>query len=244
MQIVPSRHPPGAVVFATNEVGRYANAFLALEELQVPPGSARFWRQGAMVSRNLNSAIRDAMNAHVDMPRAIPDPLKWIWIMGDDHFYRHDTLLRLLDRRSEEADVVAPLVLNRAPPFWPTVHGGDGKVKPLSTFPTQGFYHLTESETCGDAGLLVPREVLEALGDPWFDRPACGGLAADDQLFTGRIRKLGFRVAIDVEVQIGHTTPADIVPVIHGGVWKARISACQRSFALVDMRDEEQEGRA
>lgn len=236
MHYVDTPHPPGAVIWKTGEILRYPSSADSMEALLIPRGSMRANRGGALVSQGLNDGIRDAMMAHVTMPDRVPAPIEWVWIMGDDHRYAGDILLHQLDALlANDLDALAPLCLNRAPPFPPTVHRNGRNVQ-LHELPSRGLYRFKDGDTCGDSALLVRRRVLEALGDPWYDRVACGAFDADDQNFTQRIVKAGFKVAVTMDLQIGHTTPADIFPVLKEGRWCAQVATCDRPFVTVDVR--------
>lgn len=215
MQGVPSKHPAGAVCLITGDLTRYALAMQACLSLKVPAGSTNLWHCGMLVAKSLNDAFK----------RAMADPqFEWVWVMGDDHTFDPDTLLRLLDR---EKDVIAPLCLNRAPPMDPTIieqhHQPNGRMKYLEDLPLAGLYKLGETETCGDAGLLIRRPVLEKIGYPWYDKRQSGSLASDDQAFVLRIKEAGYDVWIDLDVQLGHMSPVVFVPVRKNGRWEVRM---------------------
>lgn len=216
MQGVPSQHPPGVVALITGDLTRYGVCMQSIMALQVPPRSVNAWNMGVLIARGLNSAFQTMM----DLPHA-----QWVWVMGDDHTFDPDVILRLLDR---EVDVVAPLCLNRLPPMDPTIvendHEPKGRMKYLEDLPTSGLYKLRPEETCGDAGLLIRRKVLEALPSPWYDKRISGAIAAEDQAFVQRIKDAGFDVHIDVDVQIGHVGLTEFKPVLKNGKWEVRMS--------------------
>lgn len=231
MQAVSSKHPPGGVCLITGDLTRYAEAMASLMHLRVPPGTVNVWNRGVLIAKGLNDAFQSTLDAVVP---AVEDgkpskdktvKLEWVWVMGDDHTLDPDCLLRLLDR---EVDVVAPLCLSRLPPMDPTIiehhHKPIGRQKYLEDLPTSGLYKLTDTETCGDAGLLVRRRVLEAIPAPWYDKRRSGGLAADDQEFVRRIKDTGFDVYVDLDVQIGHIGSVEFRPVCKNGRWEVRMS--------------------
>ena len=212
---VQTEQPPGAVCLASGEIARYGVSLQCLERLRVPNGSLLAWYMGVLVAENLNSGL----TAMMENPA-----LQWAWIMGDDHTFEPDCLLRLLDR---EVDVVAPLCLNRLPPFDPTIvehdHQPTGRMKYLEDLPTSGLYTLRAEETCGDAGLLVRRRVLDAIPFPWYDHRVSGAIAAEDQAWVQRIKDAGFDVHIDLDVQIGHIGQVLFAPVLKGDHWEIRM---------------------
>lgn len=224
MQGVASRHPPGVVALITGDLTRYAVSMQSIMGLKVPPGTANAWNMGVLIARSLNSAFQTMMER---------EQMQWVWVMGDDHTFEPDVLLHLLDR---DVDVVAPLCLNRLPPMDPTIvendHEPRGRMKYLEDLPTSGLYKLKPSdpergihgETCGDAGLLIRRKVLEAIPYPWYDKRISGAVAAEDQAFVQRIKDAGFDVHIDLDVQIGHIGQVDFKPVLKDGKWQVRMT--------------------
>lgn len=211
MQGVSSKHPPGLAAFCTGDLSRYTSANRSMGGVQAPPGSCDWWHQ----SNNIADTINRAFAATLENPE-----LQWCWLMGDDHTFPADTILRLLDR---DVDVVVPLCVNRYPPFGATIVQS-GRLKPWEELPGSGLYRLREDETCGDAGLLVRRRVLEAMSPPWYGRLRSGALGVDDQVFVDRLRSEGFDVHVDLDTRIGHMTPFTMLPVSTGdGLWQVRL---------------------
>lgn len=236
MQGVPSKHPGGAICLATGDLTRYHVAMQSIMALKVPPGSCNLWNAGVLIARSLNNAFETALKH---------EKLEWCWIMGDDHTFEPDIVLKLLDR---EVDVIAPLVLNRLPPMDPCIvehdHEPRGRMKYLEDLPLHGLYKLKrpepekgiEGETCGDAGLLIRRRVLEAIPAPWYDHRISGAMAAEDQAFVRRIQNAGFDVHVDLDVQMGHIGQVDFKPVlIDNDHWEVRLIGGGLRH-IVDMR--------
>lgn len=211
MQAVPCDHGPGVAAVIMGDLARYAQAMRSIGNTQVPGKSCEFWR----LANNVANSINDAFEATLAAPE-----YEWCWLMGDDHVYQPDIILKLLDR---DVDVVVPMCLNRFPPFDPTVVK-DGKIKPIESMPTSGLYELQDGETTGDAGILIRRHVLEAIGAPWYDRLRSGGLGVDDQCFISRVKSAGFKVHVDVDNRIGHMTPVILMPVTDGDKWRIRLT--------------------
>ena len=216
MQGVKSDHPPGAIIMVTGDIVRYAVSMQSLSHLKVPPNSANIWFTGVLISKSINMAFQQIM----DNPS-----LQWGWIMGDDHTYDPDVLLRLLD---SNVDVVAPLCLNRLPPLDPTIiehnESGGGRMKYLEDLPMDGLYRLKDNETCGDAGLLIRRHVLEIIGSPWYDHRKTGGASdADDQSFIQKVKRSGFDVHVNLDVRIGHVGHVVYTPVQKDGKWQVEM---------------------
>lgn len=205
----------------TGDLARYTESMQAFEALMSPPGSFSAWHTGVLIARSLNDAFKVVM----DNPK-----MQWVWVMGDDHTYAPDTLLKLLDR---ELDVVLPLCLNRLPPMDPIIIDHEKqRMKYLEELPSSGLYKLKPHETCGDAGLLVRRQVLEAIPYPWYDNRKSGAMAADDQAFVKRIKDAGFDVYMDLDVQMGHIGHINYVPVRGpDGAWQIRLMGGRRMVA-------------
>lgn len=222
MQGVKSHHPPGGVCMISGELTRFGQSMQAWTRLQVPAGSASPWIMGTLVGNNINSAFRSIMAA---------PSLEWAWLMGDDHTYEPDILLNLLDR---QVDVIVPLCLNRSVPFDPTIieadkNGNPVRLKHLEDLGTSsGLYRLGPHETCGDAGILVRRHVLEKIGDPWHRLLKSGSHNAEDREFIKRVKDEGFEVHVDLDNVIGHLGVVEYKPVRKETGWEVRISSGQR----------------
>lgn len=221
MRAVTSRHPPGVVVILTGDLTRYADTMSDLAVLQVPDRSGEIWFKGCLIADGLNKGM-----AHVyDRP-----DLEWVWLMGDDHRFAPDMLMRLLDRN---VDVVVPICLHRVPPFYTSVMDHSvPRPKALAEFPTTGLYELQERETCGDAGMLIRKRVLDALEQPWYDARRSGSFSSEDQAFTRRVLEAGFGVHVDCDVRLGHITPMSITPDTIDGEWAVRIDVDDKLVGL------------
>ena len=225
MQAVDSVHPPGMIILLSGEIARFTSAVQCLTSLVAPLGTRASWQTGVLITKLLNMGLKSFMDQ--------PD-LQWVWIMGDDHVYRPDILMKLLDRG---VDAIIPFVLNRHPPMdstvaiWhnmenPTVPGRDFRMRFLEEFPGEGLYKLADNETCGDAGLLLRRRVVEAVEYPWYDTRRSGAWASDDQAFTRRIKEKGFNIYVDTDTTMGHLQPMAVVPMrTLDGKWSIRLVA-------------------
>ena len=225
MRAVQTPHPPGAVCFASGEVPRYGTSIKCFQQLHVPGGSLESWQLGCLVSHNLNLGL-DAM---MENPA-----LQWAWIMGDDHLYSPDIILRLLDRG---VDVVAPLCLNKYPPLEPTVINQTlGRQKYLEELPTRGLYKLAADETCGDAGLLIRRTVLAALERPYYNVHRSGEFKAEDQTMVRKIQAAGFPVWIDVDQAIDHIGNVALRAVVVNDQWHIRLTGGGKHIVDIQAR--------
>lgn len=225
MRAVQSDHPPGVVVMVTGDLARYTVAQQSLIGAVLPVGTAVSWITGCLIAEGLNKGMR---RIH-DRPE-----LDWVWIMGDDHTFAPDILLRMLDR---DLDVVLPLCLNRAPPLIPVIKDwsdrDNPKGKSLQDMPTSGLYKLEKHELCGDAGMLIRRRVLEAIEEPWYDHRRSGHITAEDQAFSQRIHDAGFDIHVDCDNIMGHVTPMTITPTVLEGEWAIDMAVNERRVCAI-----------
>lgn len=204
-------HPPGAIVIPSTEVLRFplfvGNLLRLVLSGGAPEGTAApFWHQGCDIPYEINHGIR----------RMLADPtLQWAWILGDDHTFEPDILMRLL---AHDVPVVAPLVLRRNVPNRTVIYKSDGT--PLSLRADE--HGLRPVYAVGNAGMLIRRSVLEAVGDPWFvhNGPERAG---EDLAFCGKLRRLGIPIAVDLDTFMGHITPVEIWPHrAADGTWQVK----------------------
>ena len=207
----------------TGELARYADTFADLAALRVPTGTGLTWFRGVLIADGLNKCLQ----ALYTRPG-----LEWAWIMGDDHRFAPDTLIRLLDR---DVDCVAPVCTHRHPPFNSTVmrinEDGTSRGLKIQELPTRGMHKLADNEACGDAGLLIRKRVLDGIERPWYDTRRSGSFSSDDAAFTHRVKQAGFDVYVDCETSIGHITPMTITPRLVDGEWSLRIDASDKPVA-------------
>lgn len=189
---------PGFVVLPTSEQGRYPAFYACLFKLLVeglPEGSGIAWHQGCDISAQLNHGIRRAIES---------GRCEWVWIIGDDHTFEPDIVLRLL---AHNVPVVAPLTLKRSHPNTSVAYDETGQV--LRFGPEDRG--LRSVAALGNAGMLVRRDVLDAIGDPWF---TVGGIdrAKEDLAFCRRLREHSIPIHVDLDTWMGHITPVEVWP--------------------------------
>jgi len=204
---------PGTVAVATSDLARYAAFSLCLNNLARPMGSKLDWITGASVAENFNNAIS----------RMSGD---WIWIMGDDHIFAPDTLLRLLQfMYHNNYDMVVPLCAYRKPPFSTVMFQGDVPDK-------QGFYIPTNwvdlpidapayrPWAVGSAGLLIRKRVIQAMKYPWFEvGQERSDALCEDIHFCRKARALGFDLIASLEIKIGHIAQCVVWPQLKNDKW-------------------------
>ena len=224
---------PGTIAVPTSEIGRFTMFTVSLAATRQPAGTHLSVTASASVTENLNTTLR-----------GLRDEDRWVWVLGDDHVWKPDALTRLLEALDEnpEIDVLVPLVTKRNPP-WHLVDFYDaGSVDergvpqwqpiPWEEIPESGVF---EVDAAGSAGMLIRREVLDTLGDPWFENTG-GVILNEDVYFCQKARRAGFRVFATADVVMNcekstkkGSTPAIAVAISTGlrrrGMTNSAISA-------------------
>jgi hypothetical protein len=198
------RHPPGAVIVPCQDTARYHRFTASLTNLQLPEGSHVIFGIGTSIVDNLNSSIRRL--------RAEDE---WVWIVGDDHVFPPDTLMRLLER---DADMIAPLCVRRGPPF-PLVHYQAPLFDGSPHHRTVQFSDLPETDEPFEVQVtgslpLIRRYVLDELTDPWFTDPP-----GEEFGFCKAARSAGFVIYVDPAVTVGHISEIVAYPAHQDGEW-------------------------
>ncbi len=197
----------------------------------------------ASVTENLNSMIS-----------FLPDESEWIWIVGDDHCWENDCLLRLLEAMDEtpRADIMVPLVVKRNPPWHLVIFHADGEREDgMPRWRPYGWDEIPESGTfeidaAGSAGMLITRECLDAFGEgPWF-RSTGGVVLNEDVTFCRDAREMGFRIFASADVTMGHIGLFNVRPMRKNGRWGAmtEFASPDERFQSVFMPDIEEPHQA
>ena len=204
---VVSSYPAGIVGIPSAFMGRYREFDICLGNLILPPGSEPAWGLGGNPAHSMNQFIRKMLET---------DRFQWLWIIGDDHVFTVDIIIRLLSR---EKDVVVPFCCRRTYPYDPTVHANgdiDNDWKSVETKwfkGKSGLVNLNDSRNiAGNAGMLIRRRVFESMEDPWFEMGKVHSeYGSPDLWFAKKITEAGFDIWLDMDTPIGHLT--------HMGVW-------------------------
>lgn len=199
----------GLVGVIAQETGRYSLFAASITELERPEGSSAYWVIGHDIAENQNKLVEEMYRREAE----------WLWILGDDHAFSPDALARLLDA---ERPIVVPLCLQRNPPYRPVIYtavdGSGGRVViELQDHPVGG---LVEVHSAGGGGMLVRREVLDAVGAPWFELgKSPGSSLGEDLYFCDKARAAGYRVYANLDVPFGHCQTSTIWPVREPDGW-------------------------
>lgn len=228
----------GTIALPTAEIGRFTMFMVSLAGTRQPENTHLSVMASASVTENLNAVIRQ-----------LRDEDEWVWILGDDHVWEHDCLLRLLDAMdaNPEIDVLVPLVVKRNPPWHLVVFREAGEYEDgmarwapfmWEEIPETGTF---EVDAAGSAGMVVRREVLDRIGDPWF-RSTGGVVLNEDVTFCSDARTHGFRVFATADVTMGHLGIFNVRPTRRGGRWGAltEFSSPEEQFRHLFMPDVEE----
>lgn len=193
----------GTIGVISGDLARYSDFCQALTILGKPDGTRLIWTKSVDVVGNCNTICRNYKGG-------------WVWLLGDDHVFDPDILIRLLQH---EVPVVVPLCLKRTPPYDPVVYGRQNELGEYvgADLPRGG---MTRVHAAGSAGMLIRREVLDAIDDPWFE--SHGGLN-EDLTFCAKVQEAGFDIFCDVDVHLGHMAPHTVWPAFREGGWHADI---------------------
>jgi hypothetical protein len=199
----------GMVACPTRDVGRYTLADISRTILQLPPDTFYDWEISTYLALARNKLVKRALDANAD----------WIFFVDDDQGFPQDILLRLL---AHEKPIVSGLYLNRNQPFFPIAFSHrleNGSYVPidLTALPKDG---LLQVRAVGAGCLLIRREVLEAIGDNWFQHGRVDDWdASEDIIFCEQARSHGYEVFVDLGCPIGHMAPTAISPQYIDNQW-------------------------
>lgn len=204
----------GLVGVIGNDSARYSLFWACMDDLQMPPG----WTKRKLIGGDWCGA----RNALVE--ETLAGDYSHLWFMDDDHAFAPNILLRLLEH---DLPLVLPACLTRAAPF-PMVtfterleddEKGNAQYVPLY-LPEHEPQGLVKIEAGGTAGMLISREILEAMEPPWFEY----GFASEDILFCQKARELGFDIYCDLSIRLGHIAVAVVEPAFYDGQWATGVS--------------------
>ncbi len=186
-------------------MGRYREFDITLNDVQKPADCGVFWKTGCDMAKSFNDLCR----MFLEHKR-----FEWLWILGDDHVFHPELLIRLLGRN---VDIVSPLCLKRTSPFRPVVYTErEGKYWQISSDRLDGKTGLLRVAACGNAGMLIRRRVIEKIGDDWhrvgWQTPESGG---SDLYFCKRATENGFDIHVDLDNHLGHIAHMAVWPVIN-----------------------------
>lgn len=182
----------GLIAVPCQELMRYSHFFItfsALDISEIPGGVRTFVQPGLDIFKQCNDAVAEARRIGAD----------WLWIIGDDHFFFPDIVMRLI---SHDLDVVVPNCLQRSAPFNPVIYSeqdANGQYKTELELPQKGVHKV---HAAGSAGMLISKRVIDAVpSDPFNPQ---GKHLNEDLEFCRRVREAGFTIHCDVEALLAH----------------------------------------
>jgi len=198
----------GTIGVMSGELLRFAQFGVAMSWLQKPIHARMVWKFGNDLVGNCNAICREMVG-------------EWVWIMGDDHVFAPDILMKLL---AHDVDIVVPICMKRTPPYTPVVFRERAEPDEYGN-PMYAFGHgdmpdsgLHEVAVAGSAGMLIKRWVLDAIGDPWFVNSAITGVN-EDFAFCDRAAEAGARIWCDYDLPLGHSATHTVWPIHANGRW-------------------------
>jgi GT2 family glycosyltransferase len=166
------------------------------EQLQKPEGYRPLVVGGTSVDMARNELVRAFL--------AIPEASHLLFL-DDDVLPPEDAIPRLM---AHDLPIVSGLYFKRGAPYVPVAwrfargkrvnDGARGGTEPLLDYRPG----LQEVAAVGAGLLLIRREVLENIPEPWFAThyPVC----SEDAYFCELARAAGFKVYLDADVKAGH----------------------------------------
>lgn len=224
MREVGTEHPAGTIAIPVGSLGRYWQLYAALDELHVPKGTEIMFAEGVNVAYNLNKIIREMKG-------------EWLWVMGDDHRFKPDMLMKLL---RHQVDVVVPVCSRRGVPFQTVLY----KFASLdaTSYMTYSWDDLTADypdgglaviEAAGSAGMLIRKHVLDQVKDPWF--VWYEEKVSEDVGFCLKARKAGFNIYADLDQTLPHITPCELEPYRGtDGKWQVAVNVNGRRVSMTN----------
>jgi len=188
--------PAGIVGIPTSFLGRYREFDSSLNEVLLPPNSQKLFAMGCDIGFNFNELVTKMMEN--------PE-MRWLWILGDDHDFPKNLFYKLYERN---VDIIVPLCLRKsdhAPVLNCGVEGGFVP-HPDRWEVLRGKSGIMEwTGTVGNAGMLIRRNVFEAMDPPWFRQGQLDlRYSSSDLFFCWYAQQSGFKVYIDLDNVIGH----------------------------------------
>lgn len=216
--------PPGVMGIPTSHLGRYRSFEVCFTNLALPPRTFTAWGQGSNSAKNMNDFIRQMLTVK---------EMEWLWIIGDDHTFPPDIIVRLYNRKK---DVVVPLCTRRTHPYVPTVHNNGGESTDYHDWRSVeyewfngkcGLVNLNKSgKIVGNSGMLIRRNVFEKMSAPWFEVGKIDPeYASPDLWFAKKIIDSGFDLWLDMDNPIGHISHMSAWPFFdpETGKWGTEI---------------------
>ncbi len=159
--------------------------------------------------------VGDAYNNMIEQILANPELSKWKYIltMEEDNLPPPDGLLKLYEN-IEKYDAVGGLYWTKGEGGQPMIYG-EGKDGDLHFRPQPPTKDIQECDGLGMGFTLFKMDIFRdpKIGKPWFktvqeySQEKGPQMSTQDLHFFSKIRKLGYKVACDTRVKVGHLDP-------------------------------------
>ena len=193
----------------TGEYSRRADFYDYLSALEKPSDCFLMSPHGQSPAKNRNIIIEAALTNNCTH----------VFFLDDDMVFPSDILTRLL--KHSHLDVVSALYLMRNYPHYPVLFDeayDSGLCKFM--FLTPNKTGLVKAVNCGFGCVLIKTDVFKKLEKPWV---TLGEIEkdgwCDDVSFFNRVRKAGFEIYCDLDVQVGHMLNLTLWPGKKEGGW-------------------------
>jgi hypothetical protein len=199
------------IAIVANDAARFSEFWSCVLRLQVPVGSTKDLVIGGDWLGSRNTLVQ----------RCLDEDFDYLWFMDDDHSFGPDMLEKLLDSAvAYELPIVMPLCTTRRAPFHLVTYGRNpdptntDPYLPISLegAPGEG---IVELEAGGTAGMLIRRDVLEAIPPPWFKNTS----RSEDIVFCEEAKAAGFKTYADLSCRLGHILTAVVTPGLTDDGW-------------------------
>lgn len=207
----------------SNEAARYAEFWACMMRLEVPGGSVKDVSIGTDYVSNQNLLAQ----------RCLDEGFDYLWLMGDDHSFAPDLLEKLLvSARAFDLPILVPLCSARRAPFPlvdygrnPDPVGPDYLSVSLADVPPEGIIEL---DAAGSAGMLIRRDVLATVPQPWFENSP----RSEDIVFCEKAVASGFKIHADLSCRLGHILTAVVTPGHDGEKWVTGLVMSELQLAI------------
>ena len=147
---------------------------------------------------------------------ALKEGMDWILFFDDDQILPKGMFLSLAQHMSD-ADIIAPLIIQRVPPHLPVyfkmkIEEKEGKryfsSENILDYPINSTF---SPEAVGFGVILLRTDILLKMPRPWFFSNVSLG---EDLYFCQSARRAGFRILADTRIKVGHLGVPEVVTEI------------------------------
>lgn len=190
---------PGLIAMVNRPVGLTAG-YACFTQLQKPAGTGTAIITGTAIPRQRNEAVKAML--------ASPQ-FKWLLFVDDDQTFPPDALTRLL---GHHRPIVGAVITGKYPPYEPWFFFNENGALRRATCKDAAGSRVIEVGAVGTGFMLIRRNVLEAIGEPWFEGGKLGSEGVgEDIYFCLKARQAGYRAFVDTGLKVGHLTVVSVL---------------------------------